>query len=203
MNLAQSRQMTPRQLLEPFWKYLAFSALKDYPSKPKLVQLLAEMMSMSVQELIAYIHGYAMPWLVLTKRREVIQKIAEVRDEEEPWQPCLDNANLGPILALLLVQEVQDVEEYAMGLLREISPHFDDLTLVELLQVEPMMSSLELLKIAGDADESRKPQVRVGLYILYMLSTGANCFYRSGAPSIRWLFSFLPLLVRPSRRNRI
>ena len=159
MNLAESRQVTPRQLLEPFWRYLAFSALKDYSTRPKLIQLLAEMMSMSVQELIVYIHGHAMPWLVLTKRRDVIQRIAEVRGEDQPWQPCMDIANLGPILALLMVQEVQDVEDYAMGLLREISTHFDDSTLVELLRVEPMMTSLELLKIAGDADQARKPHV--------------------------------------------
>lgn len=201
MNLAESRQMTPRQLLEPFWRYLAFSALKDYSNKPKLIQFLAEMMSMNVQELIVYIHGHAMPWLVLTKRRDVIQKIAEVRGEEEPWQPCLDNANLGPILALLLVQEVQDVEDFAMGLLREISPHFDDLTLVDLLQVEPMMTSLELLKIAGDAEETRKPHVSTPAYIPYLHRIYLTVC-RSGQPSTRWPNSSLLLLARRSRRSR-
>ncbi len=159
MHLAQSRQMSPRQLLEPFWKYLAFSALKDCIVKPKPIRLLAEMMSMSVDDLIMYIHRHAMPWLVLTGKRDVIQRIAEVRGEEESWQPCLDNANLGPILALLLVQEVSDVQEYSMNLLRQISSHFDDLKFIDLLQMEPLITALELLKASGDAEESRKPHV--------------------------------------------
>lgn len=159
MKIAQSRQITPRQLLEPFWRYLAFSALKDYIAKPKLIRLLSELMSMNVPELIIYIHSHAMPWLVLTKKQDVIQKIAEVRGEEESWQPCLDNANLGPILALLMVQEVPDVPEFSMALFRQISSHFDALTFVELLQVEPLVTTLELLKAAGDADEQRKPHV--------------------------------------------
>ncbi|RYP77529.1 hypothetical protein DL771_001102 [Monosporascus sp. 5C6A] len=159
MNIAQCRQMTPRQLLEPFWRSLAFSAVKDCVTQPKLIRLLAELMSMNIQDLILYIHGHAMPWLVLTKKRDVIQKIAEVRGEEEPWQPCLDNANLGPILALLLIQEVSDVQEYSMTLLRQISSHFDGLSLVELLQMEPLITTLELLKAAGDADETHKPHM--------------------------------------------
>ncbi|EMR70330.1 putative protein kinase rad3 protein [Eutypa lata UCREL1] len=159
MKIAQSRQITPRQLLEPFWRYLAFSALKDYIAKPKLIRLLSELMSMNVPELIIYIHSHAMPWLVLTKKQDVIQKIAEVRGEEESWQPCLDNANLGPILALLMVQEVPDVPEFSMALFRQISSHFDALTFVELLQVEPLVTTLELLKAAGDADEQRKPHI--------------------------------------------
>ncbi|RYP22475.1 hypothetical protein DL767_009047 [Monosporascus sp. MG133] len=173
MNIAQCRQITPRQLLEPFWRSLAFSAVKDCVTQPKLIRLLAELMSMNIQDLILYIHGHAMPWLVLTKKRDVIQKIAEVRGEEEPWQPCLDNANLGPILALLLIQEVSDVQEYSMTLLRQISSHFDGLSLVELLQMEPLITTLELLKAAGDADETHKPHIRGALNQMALLILAA------------------------------
>ncbi|RYO96297.1 hypothetical protein DL763_003270 [Monosporascus cannonballus] len=173
MNLAQCRQITPRQLLEPFWRSLAFSAVKDCVTQPKLIRILAELMSMNIQDLILYIHGHAMPWLVLTKRRDVIQKIAEARGEQEPWQPCLDNANLGPILALLLVQEVSDVQEYSMTLLRQISSHFDGLSLVELLQMEPLITTLELLKAAGDADEIHKPHIRGALNQMALLILAA------------------------------
>jgi serine/threonine-protein kinase ATR len=169
LKLAQSRRLSPRQLLEPFWRYLAFAALRDFTTKPKLTQLLAELVDMSLPDFILYIHGYAMPWLVLTKRRDVIQSIAEVRHEEEPWQPCLDNANLGQILALLMIQEVEDVYEYSMTLLRHISPHFDGLTLVALLQMEPLLTTMELLKAAGDADEKRKIPVSIAKYGFFTL----------------------------------
>ncbi|RYP19412.1 hypothetical protein DL765_003385 [Monosporascus sp. GIB2] len=169
----ECRQTTPRQLLEPFWRSLAFSAVKDCVTQPKLIRILAELMLMNIQDLILYIHGHAMPWLVLTKKRDIIQKIAEVRGEEEPWQPCLDNANLGPILALLLVQEVSDVQEYSMTLLRQISSHFDGLSLVELLQMEPLITTLELLKAAGDADETHKPHIRGALNQMALLILAA------------------------------
>ncbi|KAI1080546.1 phosphatidyl inositol 3-kinase [Whalleya microplaca] len=163
LKLARSRSLTPRQLLGPFWRYLAFSATKDLTSRPKLTRLLAEMLDMTVSELLLYIQEHALPWLVLTKKKDVIQKIAEVRNEKEPWQPCLDNANLGPILALLLTQDTPDVQQHSMSLLRHISPHFDGFSLVELLRIEPVATVLELLKVAGDADEDRKPQIRNAL----------------------------------------
>ncbi|XXH03128.1 hypothetical protein Hte_009521 [Hypoxylon texense] len=163
-KLARSRGMTTRQFFEPFWRYLAFAATKDLTSRPKLTRLLAELLDMSVGELLLYIQKYALPWLVLTKKRDVIQKIAEARNEKEVWQPCLDAANLGPILALLLTQETSDVQQNSMDLLKHISPHLNKSGgLLELLRIEPIATTMELLKAAGDAEESRKPHIRNAL----------------------------------------
>ncbi|KAI1105988.1 phosphatidyl inositol 3-kinase [Jackrogersella minutella] len=161
MKLARLRGMTTRQFFEPFWRYLAFSATKDLTSRPKLTILLAELLDMSVPELLLYIQKYALPWLVLTKKRDVIQKIADARNEKEIWQPCLDETNLGPILALLLTQDTSDIRQYCMSLLEHISPHLNKSDgLLELLRIEPIGTTLELLKAAGDAEEDRKPHVR-------------------------------------------
>ncbi|KAI1411414.1 phosphatidyl inositol 3-kinase [Hypoxylon sp. FL1857] len=161
VKLARSRGMTTRQFLEPFWRFLAFSATKDLVSRPKLTRLLAELIDMTIPEFLLYVQKYALPWLVLTKKREVIQKIADARGEKEVWQPCLDEANLGPILALLLTQETDDIRQYAMDLLGHISPHLNELGgLLELLRIEPIGTTLELLKAAGDAEEDRKPHIR-------------------------------------------
>ncbi|KAI0897246.1 phosphatidyl inositol 3-kinase [Annulohypoxylon nitens] len=161
VNLARSRGMTARRFFEPFWRYLAFSATKDLTSRPKLTRLLAELLDMSVAELLLYVQKYALPWLVLTKKRDVIEKIAEARGEEEIWRSCLDEANLGPILALLLTQDTPDIQEYCMDLLKYISPHLSESGgLLELLRIEPIGTTLELLKAAGDADEDRKGHIR-------------------------------------------
>lgn len=153
--------MAIRQFFEPFWRYLAFSATKDLTTRPKLTKLLAELLDMSVVELLLYIQKYALPWLVLTKKRDVIQKIAEARNEKEVWQPCLDEANLGPILALLLTQEAPDIQQFCMELLGHISPHLNKSGgLLELLRIEPIGTTLELLKASGDSEEDRKPHVR-------------------------------------------
>ncbi|KAH9895495.1 phosphatidyl inositol 3-kinase-like protein [Xylariomycetidae sp. FL2044] len=166
IKMAKSRGVPPRRLFEPNWQYLAYTTVKDVVSRPKLTRLLAEVLTMTVTELLLYVQSHALPWLVVTKRKDVIQKIAEVRNESETWQPCLDNINLGRILALLLTQEVQDVEQHAVTILRHVSPHFDGFSLVDLLRIEPMMTSLELLKAAGDADEARKPHVRNALSLM-------------------------------------
>ncbi|KAI2611792.1 phosphatidyl inositol 3-kinase [Hypoxylon sp. NC1633] len=164
VKLARSRGMTTRQFFEPFWRYLAFSATKDLTNRPKLTRVLAELLEMSVPDLLLYIQKYALPWLVLTKKRDVIQKIAEARNEKEAWEPCLDSANLGPILALLLTQKTPDVQQHSMDLLRHISPHLDKSGgLLELLRIEPIPTTLELLKAAGDAEEDRKPHIRGAL----------------------------------------
>ncbi|KAL7620953.1 serine/threonine-protein kinase M1 [Parahypoxylon ruwenzoriense] len=163
-KLARSRGMNTRQLFEPFWRYLAFSAIKDFTSRPKLTRLLAELLDMNVSDLLLYIQEYALPWLVLTKKRDVIQKIAEVRNEKEIWRPCLDSANLGPILALLLIQETPDIQQQSTDLLGHISPHLNKSgILLELLQIEPLPTAFELLKAAGEADEDRKPHIRNAL----------------------------------------
>ncbi|OTB07470.1 hypothetical protein M426DRAFT_8837 [Hypoxylon sp. CI-4A] len=160
VKLARSRGMTTRQFFEPFWRYLAYSAIKDLKTRPKLTKLLAELLDISVADLLLYIQKYALPWLVLTKKRDVIVEIARARNENEAWQPCLDEANLGPILALLLTQDAPDIEQFCIDLIQHISPHLQDGGLVSLLQIEPIGTTLELLKIAGDAEESRKPHIR-------------------------------------------
>ena len=130
-------------------------------SKPQTTRIVADLFQLGVSELVLHIQRHALPWLVLSKRRDVVQKIAEFRGENEAWQPCVDSANLSSILALLLIQDVpaHQLETYTMALLRNISSHFNKSTLVELLRAEAVPVILELLKSAGDADESRKALV--------------------------------------------
>ncbi|KAH8661929.1 phosphatidylinositol 3 [Xylariales sp. PMI_506] len=173
-NLARARHTSPRQMFEPFWRYIAFSAVKDLPSQPKPTRLLAELLGLSIAEFLLLTQRHTLPWLVLTKKQEVIQKIAEVRGEKDSWRPCLDNDNLGPILALLLVQDVSDVESHSMSLLRHISPHFDGFTLGEIISIEPLMTCLELLKAIGDAEERLKPHIRKSLEIMISMYQAAN-----------------------------
>ncbi|KAJ9155587.1 Protein kinase rad3 [Pleurostoma richardsiae] len=175
LNLARFRRTTPRRLLEPFWRSLAFSAVKDVVSRPQTTIAIAELLQITLNEFLLLIQTHALPWLVLTKKREVVQKIAEARGEKEPWQTCLDNANFGSILALLMIQDVPDVENFAIGLLRHISSHFDGTSLIEYLRADPVPTALELLKASGEAIESRKPLVRNALTMMAtMLLSGTK-----------------------------
>ncbi|KAJ2996721.1 hypothetical protein NUW58_g883 [Xylaria curta] len=174
VQIARHRSITPRQLFDLYWSSLAYLAVRDIIAQPKLARLLAEMQDITIAELLLHVQTYALPYLVLNKKKDVIQMIAEARKETEPWQPCLDNDNLGRILALLLAQETADVQQYTMSLLRFISPHFDEFSLVDLLQIEPLTTTLHILKAAADADESRKQHIRGALNQMASMILVAN-----------------------------
>lgn len=167
LNLANARGTTPKSLFSPFWKTLAFSVVKDLVSRPQTTSMVAELLQIGVPDLLVLLQSHVLPWLVLGKKKDVIQKIAEARGEEETWEPCVFAGNLKHILAILLIQDTSgpdgqagpSIEEYAMSLLQHASPHFKDLRLVDLLRTEPLLTALELLKLGGEGDDVRKSRV--------------------------------------------
>ncbi|KAK1990998.1 phosphatidylinositol 3 [Colletotrichum falcatum] len=159
LSLAAALNKTPRRLFEPFWRNLAYFAVKDMISRPQMTRAIADLLQISVTDFLLLVQTHAMPWLVLMRKKDVIQKIAEARGERDIWVPILDTANAGPILALLLVQEAPNVEQFVMSRLIEVASHLESFSLVELMQAEVVTIVLELFKAAGEADEVRKPRI--------------------------------------------
>lgn len=101
-----------------------------------------------------------LPHLVLTKRKDILQRIATVQGatiEDICTQP---RKNLAGILALLLCQPVADVEKNAMDALMSVAPGFhkhNDLS--AWIKMEPVLLACEILKSAADQAESRKSDV--------------------------------------------
>lgn len=159
LNLAEARRTTTRRLIEPFWKSLAYMVTKDMVHRPQRSRAMADLLQISVNELLLLVQTYALPWLVLDKRIDVIQRIAEARQDKEIWSAIVDTANLAPVLSLLMIQEPKNIEEYAKSRLDAISPHFHSLPLLELIQTEQAFVATELLKAAADGDETKKQSV--------------------------------------------
>jgi len=128
-------------------------------SRPQTIQAIAEMLHITVRELLLLIQTHALPWLVLTKKKDIIQKIAEARQEKELWRTVMDPANLGPIVALLLVQDVPQVEQFAKARFNDVSGHFQTQKITDLVLAESPAVVLELLKAAGDAGEDQNHKV--------------------------------------------
>ena len=166
LNLAEARGLTPKRLFQPFWSSLAFTVVKDLVPKPQTATKVAEVLQLAggVTELLRLLQRHALPWLVLRKKREVIQKIAEARGEVDIWRPCVAGSNLPSILAHLLVQDESQNGEFSMSLLRDVSPHFNGRQLVELLRAGPLLVAVELFRIAADGDDARKSRVRRALF---------------------------------------
>ncbi|RCI08728.1 hypothetical protein L249_4681 [Ophiocordyceps polyrhachis-furcata BCC 54312] len=166
LNLAESRSRTARRLFEPFWKSLAYMATKNMVQRPQQSRAIAELLQISVNELLLLIQSHALPWLVLDNQTDVIQKIAEARHEKELWRPLMDSANLASTLALLLVQDADNMERFTQSRLNDISPHFHSLTLLDLFQAEPVLIALELLRAAADADAARQQVIHKALHLM-------------------------------------
>lgn len=121
---------------------------------------MADLLGISVSEFLVLTQSYTLPFLVLNGATDVIRRIVEARKDESDWLLCLDATNLVPILGLLLVQNVPDLDTFIMGLLKRVSADFKQFDLTDLLRMEPLHLALYLLKIAGEASESTKSRVR-------------------------------------------
>jgi len=155
------------RMFRPFWGTVAIEAVKDLLVRPQTTQLMADLLGISVSEFLVLTQSHTLPWLVLLGKPEVIKKIAEARkDGQVCWYPCMETSNLVAILPLLLIQNVPDTESYVMKLLKAISPQFKEIDFTDLLRVEPASQALHLLKLAGDADDSKKSRVSPAPHVL-------------------------------------
>jgi serine/threonine-protein kinase ATR len=148
-------------MFNPFWGNIAIEAVKDLIVKPQTTQVMADLLGISVSEFLILTQSFTLPWLVLGSKIDVIRRISEARKDSEQWMVCMAESNLIPILALLLVQDKADLEDFVMSRFRKVDPRFEELDLVELLRVEPSAEALLLLKAAGEADDGKKSRVGV------------------------------------------
>lgn len=168
-NLASHRKTTPRRLLEPFWRSLAYLTVKDMFTRPQTTQMVADLLKTNVTELLLLIQSHALPWLVLHRRKDIIQRFLDARkealepsqrDSEQVWTMLyIDDANLSTILSRLLVQDEPNLEEYVRSVLRDVCQTAQVPSLKELLATNPVPTTLELLKMSGEADEAMRATV--------------------------------------------
>lgn len=154
--------MNTTQLLQPYWRVIAFSVIKDIINKPQKAQLLADLTEQSVRQLLLLTQADTLPHLVLTKRRDIIEKIAQARKASVGEVLTQPKRNLTRILALLLCQPVTDVESNAMDTLASIEPAIREGSnnrLDALIAADITGVAIEILLLAADQDESKKKLV--------------------------------------------
>jgi serine/threonine-protein kinase ATR len=177
------------ELFKPFWSSIAMLVVKDLITCPQKAQQLSELLGMSVHEMLILTQTDTVPYLILMKKRDVLQRIAQARSAtttiQDLWlQP---SKNLAAVLSLLLVQPSADVEQSAVDLLQEAAPGFSETDLSALVKVDPILIACEILKHAGDFQEAKKPNVCISniklvsvLIALGAPSTStASCFDRT------------------------
>lgn len=157
-SLAAAKEQTTMDLFRPFWSSVALSAVRDLHSRPQKVQSLCELLRIDIDRFLVLTQHYTIPTLVLTRKRDILQRIAAARGKGESiHQLCVQPAtNLAAILALLLNQPVADPEEEALRCLSDVSPSFRGIDLTSLVKIDPVLAACEMLKQSGDSAENQK-----------------------------------------------
>jgi serine/threonine-protein kinase ATR len=192
LHLADFRGCTPLELLKPYWNSLATHVVKDIFACPQKVQQLADLLGLAVNDLLILTQTETVPFLVLTRKKDVLQRIAQARGAsttiQDLWlQP---SKNLAAVLALLLVQPSEDSEHSAIALLKDASPSFAENELSALVKVDPILIACEILKHAGDCPDSKKAQAHQGLRLLAVINERKPSITKSNKSS-KYLSAFL------------
>ena len=162
IQLAEDLDRSPLDLFKPFWRTVAINVVRDINSCPQKAQQLADLLGVSVPEFLLMTQTYTIPYLIQTKRGDVLAKIAlargaDVRVQDLWLQP---KENFAVVLATLLLQPSTDREQTAVEVLQTIVPGFSPTDLSSLVCVDPNPTACEILKIAAiDDEEGQKLEV--------------------------------------------
>lgn len=151
------------RLFEPYWRTIAVTVVKDLQSRPQIAQRVCELLGLirGVPDLLALTKSHTIPYLVLTKKRDILQRIADTDDGNHSIKSICGAADhLASIIACLLMQPSPDPEAMIRSLLCEASPDFADFHLMEIVKAYPTLITFELLKFAGEGDDTKTACVR-------------------------------------------
>lgn len=149
---------TAMKLFAPYWHTIAITIVENLHIRPQIAQQMSDLLAMTVSEFLALTQVYTIPFLVLTKKQEILQRIADACGQSI-MVLCREHHNLAAILSYVLLRTSSDVESVVMALLNAISPEFKHVDCAELLKSEPQATGAALLKAAGEDDEIQRLKV--------------------------------------------
>lgn len=146
------------KLFAPYWRTIAVTVVQDIHRRPQIAQQISDLLAMSVSDFLSMTQVHTVPFFVLTKKQDVLQRIADACGQSI-MVLCREHNNLAAILSCILLRTSSDVESLVMGLLNAVSPEFGNVNCAELLKSEPQSTASELLRAAGENDEAKRPKV--------------------------------------------
>lgn len=159
-NVAIVKSVSLDELFRPFWRTIAVSAIKDLQNRPQKVQQLADILGKSVDDLLVETQEETLPFLLLWKHTDTLQRIANARGPGGSIRDlCMQSRNLTVILANLLIQDPTQPETIVRGLLGRASPELQKVSVSDLLKMDVAAIACELLKIASDAEGPAQKKV--------------------------------------------
>lgn len=164
VSLADAFNCKPGEMLRPFWRNIGFEVFKDLCVKPQKAQLLSDLIETSVNQLLVITQREVLPYVVLTKKKDVLKRIAMARNTTVQDVCLQPKENLAAILATLLMHPSDDIETSTAALLCESVPDIDKEDLTTLIKTDPTDIACEILKASAGEEGARKKEVsRIGL----------------------------------------
>ncbi|KAK1077599.1 serine/threonine-protein kinase M1, partial [Friedmanniomyces endolithicus] len=159
-KLAAARQQNVDDLFEPFWGTLSVAVVQDLQPRPQRAQQLCDLLGTDVNNFLLTTQRHTVPMLVLTKRKDVLQRIAAARGTANISDLVLQpKTNLAATMAVLLTQPANDVEEAALECLEGVAANFRGTDLKNLVKIDAPMVACEMLKRTGDTPDKQKPRL--------------------------------------------
>ena len=147
---------TALKIFAPYWRTIAVTVVQNLQSRPQMAQHLSDLLAKSVDSFLLLTQVHVIPYFVLRKRHDVLQRIADA-SKQSIMTICRDHSNMAATLSTILFQASGDVEKLVINLLNSVSPEFNNVDCSELLRSEPQATATELLKFAGELDDRRRP----------------------------------------------
>ena len=145
-------------LLSPYWSTIAIAMIQDLQTRPQIAQFISDLLNVTVSNLLQLTQSYTIPYLVLTKKRQLLQKVADACGASI-YSICMRNTTMAAILAKLLLRASVETESIIMPLLVEVAPEFDSIDLFGLARAESVPAASELLKTASEEDAKNDSKV--------------------------------------------
>ncbi|KAL1301669.1 hypothetical protein AAFC00_005888 [Neodothiora populina] len=155
-GVSESRSLSPQALLRSYYRSIAIAVVQDIITKPQKIQQLAELLEMRINSFLVLTQRETIPFLVFTKKTDVLQRIAMARGPDTSIQDIILSppSNLAAVLAYLLAQPSSDVEQSAMNHLTDVAPGLRNSDLAGFIKLDPVLIACEMLKAAADEDQS-------------------------------------------------
>ncbi len=157
-KITKNQSFEVMRLFMPYWRTIAPYVVKDLLRRPQVAQHLSDLLAMSVSEFLCLTQVYTIPFLVLTKKRDILQKIADACGRTI-MPLCMDHNNMAAILSCILLQSSEETENVIMALFSAASPDFNQIDHIDLIRAEPILTASELLKAASEDNPALKSRV--------------------------------------------
>ena len=179
-RLCNHSPFSAMKLLAPYWRTIAVTVVQDLQRRPQIAQQISDLLAMSVPDFLVLTQVHTIPFFVLVKKQDILQRIADACDSSI-MALCREHNNLAAILASILLRSSDGAENLVMTLLNAVSPEFVQVDCAELLKSEPQATAAELLKAAAEDDEIKNSKAHQALNFLASVTHGRQGSSRGAA----------------------